>query len=58
MSDTKPTRLATDWKEIEPAVFERKSFSSDEFAKLTQRPDALIKAAIGAATQSGDEKNH
>jgi hypothetical protein len=58
MSDPKPPRLTTDWKEIEPAVFERKGFSSDEFAKLNRRPDALIKAAIDTATQSRDEKNH
>jgi hypothetical protein len=57
MSDPKNPGFGTDWNEIEPAVFERKGFSADEFAKLNQRPDGLIKAAIVAATQSRDEKN-
>jgi hypothetical protein len=56
MNDQKTTRLTTEWKEIEPAIFERKSFSLEEAERLNQRPNDLIRSALRAATKSPDDK--
>jgi hypothetical protein len=58
MNDQKAPRLKTEWKEIEPAVFERKGFSREEAERLSQRPSDLIRSALRAATKSPDETDY
>jgi hypothetical protein len=57
MNDPKTPRFETEWIEIAPAVFERKGFSTDEVEKLNRRPNDLIRSAIVAAMQSGDDEH-
>jgi hypothetical protein len=58
MNDQKTPRLKTEWKEIEPAVFERKGFSQEEAERLSQRPNDLIRSALREATKSPDETDY
>jgi hypothetical protein len=39
------------WTEVEPAIFERKGLSREEFAKWDQRPDDFIKSALRSSAQ-------
>jgi hypothetical protein len=59
MTDTKISlRLSTEWNEIKPAVFERKSYSAEQTKRLDQRPNDLIRSALGASAKIRDEKNN
>jgi hypothetical protein len=58
MTDPKLSRLSTEWNEIEPAVFERKGYSAEQTKRLDQRPNDLIRSALGAAKKIRDEKNN
>jgi hypothetical protein len=58
MTDSKPSRLSTEWNEVEPAVFERKGYSVEQIKRLDQRPNDLIRSALGAVARIRDEKNN
>lgn len=58
MTDQKDSRLKTEWREVKPAVYERNGYSPEQTQRLSQRPNALIKAAIQASTKSRDAKNN
>jgi hypothetical protein len=57
MAEPKTPRLKTEWNEIEPTVFERKSFSLEETARWNQRPNDLIKSALRFLIEPSDEKS-
>ena len=58
MTDPKPSRLRSEWKEIEPAVFERKGYSAEQRKRLDERPNELIKSALRSATTNRNDKNN
>jgi hypothetical protein len=58
MTDRKLSRLSTEWNEVEPAVFELKDYSVEQITRLDQRPNDLIRSALGAAKKIRDEKNN
>jgi hypothetical protein len=58
MTDPKLSRLSTEWTEIEPAVFERKGYSAEQIKRLDQRPNELIRSALGGVAKIRDEKSN
>ncbi|UPT96470.1 hypothetical protein J4G48_0046990 [Bradyrhizobium barranii subsp. apii] len=50
------SRLSGDWKEIKPAVFELKGYSSKQIERLDRRPTDLIKRALGSSAKVQDDK--
>jgi len=57
MSDNEKSRSLGEWKEIEPAVYERKGYSQAQKERLTQRPDHLIESAIRASVKAHEKNN-
>jgi hypothetical protein len=58
MAEKKVLQLGNDWREIRPAVFERKGYTAEQKSRLDRRPDDLIRSALGAAAKIRDEKNN
>jgi hypothetical protein len=58
MTDPKPSRLRTEWTEIEPAVFERKGYSAEQTKRLDRRPNDLIRSALSTTNKVRDDKNN